>query len=105
MNNINSLIIEGKIEEIQKGETKTVCKISTERFFKNSSGYTVKETSIFECLFYGNLAELVNKKCDVGRCVRIVGRLRQDIFINEMGKKESQTVIISEHLEIKPKIQ
>ena len=60
MNNLNSLIIDGKIEEIQKVETKTVCKISTERFYKNSSGYTIKE---------------------------------------------SQTVIIPEHLEIKPKIQ
>ena len=105
MNNLNSLIIEGKIEEIQKRDTETVCKIATERFYKNSSGYTIKETSIFECLFYGNLADFVNKNCDVGKGVKIAGRLKQESFINEMGKKESQTVIIPEHLEIKPKIQ
>lgn len=103
MNNLNSLIIEGKaeIKETQKfanGSTCTVLNLTSERKIQKDES----EISFFSVYTYGKMAEVLEKTLkNSSRDIRIVGRIKQNRFKDTEGKSHSELVIIAEHIEIK----
>jgi len=72
--------------------------IACNRFFRQEAGFE-KETSFVDIEAWGKLAELCGAKGHKGRSVRVVGRLRQDRWVNSGGENRSRVVIVAEHIE------
>lgn len=104
MNDMNSILIEGKVVSNDYLESNGVpmasTKLAVSRWFKNAEGERVEEVSNFEVRSYGNLAETANKYAKEGCGMRVVGRLREEHWTYE-GEDFSKVVIISEHNEYK----
>ena len=107
MNMLNSIILEGKIVKAGELECQFTdfpqlsCIIAVERFYKGKSGDDFTEVSEFEIIAYGVMAKYLDDKKDIGRSIRVVGRLKQIKWID--GEKEcSRVVIVAEHIEFKP---
>lgn len=91
MNNLNSVLLEGKICEAVRHDDNTVrFKIETVRFFKENEA-TVNEICHFNVVSYGRLALHV-ATFKSGDLVRIVGRLKE---------MDNSVVVIAEHVERK----
>lgn len=107
MNQLNSLIIEGNVTRAPDLREPTagfkVCTIplAVNRFYKNKAGEGVNEVSYFNVETYGKMAEICMTKCEKGRGMRVVGRLKQDRWVTPEGKKTSRVSIIAEHVEFK----
>lgn len=103
MNQINALIVEGKIKEVKNCEIKEVNKsiviLETERFHSDENGNKTREVYYFKCEVWGAMTKIVQKKED--KNCRIVGRMKQNRFIDESGKNCSEIVIVAEHIDIK----
>ena len=100
MNNLNSLILEGVvIGEPHLVETSDVLNftVETTRYYKNRAGEDVEEKSQFKVVVYGRMCKL-SLKDGVG--VRIVGRLKQNIWTDGDGMKHKEVQIVAEHIEI-----
>ena len=103
MNNLNSLILEGVvIGEPHKSEASDVLNftVGSERYYKNRSGEDVTETSHFKVVAFGRMCDIPVKE---GSGVRVVGRLKQNIWTDSDGMKHSEVQIVAEHIEIKKK--
>lgn len=104
MNNLNQIIIEGKIAEKPNYQTaingtKTcLLEISVERNYKNSSGEMSKEIDDFEIIAYGMIADF-SKNFQIGDNIRVIGRLKQNKWTDSDGKKHSAINIFAEHIE------
>ena len=107
MHNLNSLIIEGNVvrdpvvKATPKGTPLCMFSIASNRFFKQED-QTTQETSFFDVETWAHLAKLCDENGAKGRCVRVVGRLKQDRWTDLEGKKCSKVKIIAEHVEFKP---
>jgi single-strand DNA-binding protein len=105
MNQINSLIIEGNVVKNATIKEPTpgfkVCDftVGVNRFYKNSEDEEEHEVSYFDCESYGLIAEHLSKKIKKGSRVRLVGRLKQDCWINDEGISCSKVYIVVEHIE------
>lgn len=107
MNALNQIILEGNV--CKQPEKRTfdgnfrVCTvpIAVSRRFKNREGKNDEEVSYFDIDTYGNLADACEKWCPTGRGIRVVGRLKQDRWTGEDGKKNSRVKVIAEHIEFK----
>ncbi|MBO7613885.1 MAG: single-stranded DNA-binding protein, partial [Treponema sp.] len=51
---------------------------------------------------YGKVAEYCESKAKKGRGVRVVGRLKQDVWKDSEGKTVSKVFVVAEHIEYKP---
>jgi len=104
MNMLNSLIIEGAVEDVKKSAAINTVSMTVKsiRNFKGSDGNVLDEISYFDCECYGNLADTVEKWAEKDRGIRIVGRLKQKRWTDDSGKTCSKIVIIAEHIEFKP---
>lgn len=107
MNMLNSIILEGKITKAGEMECQFTdvpqlsCTIAVERFYKDKSGDDITEVSEFNIISYGHIAEYLDNHKDIGRQLRVVGRLKQTKWTD--GDKEcSRVVIVAEHIEYKP---
>ena len=104
MNNLNSLILEGVvIGEPHKSEASDVLNftVGSERYYKNRAGEDVTETSHFKVVAFGRMCDIPVKE---GSGVRIVGRLKQNIWTDSDGMKHSEVQIVAEHIEIKKRV-
>ena len=100
-NDLNSLILEGVvIGEPHKSEASDVLNftVGSERYYKNRAGEDVTETSHFKVVAFGRMCDIPVKE---GSGVRIVGRLKQNIWTDSDGMKHSEVQIVAEHIEIK----
>lgn len=97
MNNINSLVVEGKITKPSKNGAFTM---AVDHYYKNAEGKCLLETSYFDVEAFGNLAELCDKYALKGRGVSVVGRLTQKKW-KEEGKNFSKVYVVAEHIEFK----
>ena len=98
MNDLNSVLIEGKINgDI---ETKTIDGIKTCILWIKSIRFSgsKKEISYFKIEATGKLAEILLIEGNDNRGLRIVGRLKQNI-LEKNDNLKSETVIIREHIE------
>lgn len=101
MNNLNSVLLEGKLEKgpqlLTAPEGKSLCTftIRSECYYKQGEELE-KETSSFDIEARGHLAEVCGDYLKKGRCVRVVGRLKQDTF------RDVRVFIVAEHVEFRP---
>ena len=63
-----------------------------------------KEVSYFDIEAWGKLAESVYAQGRKGRGCRVVGRLRQDRWDGDDGKKHSRVKIVADHIEYRPSL-
>ena len=92
MNNLNSIILEGnlvktpELYKTSKGTSLCHLSVAVNRWYKSVSGDMQKEVSFFDVDAWSKLAETVNELGTKGRGVRVVGRLKQERWIDVNGK-------------------
>ncbi|GHV88374.1 hypothetical protein AGMMS50267_07340 [Spirochaetia bacterium] len=107
MNNLNSILIEGNLvrdplfRSTPKGTPICTFSLASNRFFKQDSGLE-KEVSFFDVETWAKLAENCYNLGHKGRGVRVVGRLKQERWLNAEGKSRSRITIVAEHVEFRP---
>ena len=104
-NDLNSLILEGVVSGeplLNETSTTSVLNFTIEhtRYYKNKEGEDVTETFQFKVVAFGSMCKIPLKD---GVGVRIVGRLKQNIWTDSDGMKHSEVQIVAEHIEIKKK--
>lgn len=103
MNDLNSILIEGKVLRIPnegKDEIGVHCKIiiETVRTYKKNEDDFIRETSYFTVKVYGRkLKKLCVEYLKPERKIRVIGRLKQE---NIEGREK--VLIIADHAEFKP---
>ena len=104
MNNLNSLILEGKIAKdfVQYVPNGLRVEIATSRMEKGADGELKEIISSFDVEIYGQMATTFESKLIEGRGIRVVGRLSQKKWKDEEGKEYSRVFVIAEHIELKP---
>lgn len=110
MNSLNSILLEGNLtRDPQLNTTRSgvsVCNFSvaSNRYYKKS-GENQSEVSFFDVESWAKLAENCNEYLKKGRGVRVVGRLKQDRWIDNEGKPQQKVKIVAEHVEFKPQFK
>ena len=100
-NDLNSLILEGVVSgEPHLVKTSDVLNftVETTRYYKNRAREDVEEKAQFKVVVYGRMCKMPLKE---GSSVRIVGRLKQNIWTDGDGMKHKEVQIVAEHIEIK----
>lgn len=95
MNNLNSLIIEGKLKKSDENNFYIV----TVREFKDCEGHRQTEENLIPFVAFGRMAEIVKSK-EEGKALRIVGRIKTYKYEQD-GRKQSALVVFAEHIEFK----
>lgn len=109
MNQLNSVIVEGhvtkqpELKEPVPGFKVAEFTIGVNRFYKDKNGEGHEEVSFVPIQVVNKMAEYAVQKCEKGRGVRVVGRLKQDRWKNSQDKWESKMMIVAEHMEYKNK--
>lgn len=107
MNNLNSVLVEGKLirnpllKHTGRGIAICTFSIASERFCNSDTGVK-KEVSIFDVETWGKLAEACYNQGKKGRGLRVVGRLKQERWTGEDGKAHSKVTVVAEHVEFRP---
>jgi len=107
MNSLNSILLEGNLthapesKQLPKGSTVCNFTVASNRFYKLGESFQ-KEVSFFDVETWSGLAERCSGELDKGRGVRVVGRLKQDRWIDTEGQQRSKIKIVAEHVEFKP---
>ena len=108
MNSLNSVLIEGNLvrdperKVLEGGAICCTFSIASERFF-NRDNEKNSEVSFFDVEVWNKTAELCLKTLSKGRGVRIVGRLKQDRWVDKEGNDHSLVKVVGENVEFKPK--
>ena len=102
-NGLNSLILEGVVSgepHLKETSTTSVLNFTIEhtRYYKNKAGEDITETSQFKVVAFGSMCKIPVKE---GSDVRIVGRLKQNIWTDSEGASHSEVQIVAEHIEIR----
>lgn len=109
MNSLNSILLEGNLTRDPDSKTLAtgtqVCNFSvaSDRFYRQGAGEgTEKEVSYFDVEAWARLGIACSQNLKKGRGVRVVGRLKQDRWVDTEGKTKSRVLIVAEHVEFKP---
>ena len=105
---LNSVIIEGNVirnMELVETPAQTVGRFAVcyEYTHENEEGIKETERSCFDVECYGKLAERLVNYATQGRGVRVVGRLKQEIWKDQNNKEHAKVYVLAEHIEVKPK--
>ena len=103
MDMTNSLIIDGVIKgephhEEVGASSKMYFTIEVARYYKTLEGNDATERSQFKVVVFGHLSTWSLKD---GMGVRLVGRLKQNIWTDSEGASHSEVQIVAEHIEIR----
>ena len=107
MNNLNSILIEGNLVRdplhrvTPKGTSLCTFSLACNRYHKSDSGLE-QEVSFFDIETWTRLADNCYNLGRKGRGVRVIGRLKQDRWVDTEGKTRSRVTIVAEHVEFKP---
>ena len=107
MNNLNSILVEGNLtrdpvySETPKGKSVCSFNIATNRYYKQEEEFQ-NEVSYLDVETWARLADACRDHLAKGRGVRIVGRVKQDRWVDQEGKNKSRFKIVAEHVEFKP---
>ena len=107
MNNLNSILLEGNLTNdpvynlSPKGTPICTFSIASNRYYKKDEE-TVKDVDFFDIETWSKLADNCNNYLTKGRGVRVIGRLKQDRWINNNGDNRYKIKIVAEHVEFKP---
>lgn len=107
MNSLNSILLEGNLTRLP--ETKTLAKgnmcctfsVASNRYYRQADALQ-KEVSFFDVETWSGLAERCAQELGKGRGVRVVGRLKQERWVDTEGQTRSKIKIVAEHVEFKP---
>ena len=107
MNSLNSILVEGNL--VKDPNTKTlpsgnqVCDftVATNRYYKNGEEGFEKEVSYFDVEAWARLGTACAQNLKKGKGVRVVGRLKQDRWLDPEGKQRAKVKIVAEHIEFK----
>jgi single-strand DNA-binding protein len=107
VNALNSILLEGNLTRDPESKTLStgtqVCNFSvaSDRFYRQNDN-TEKEVSYFDVEAWAKLGLACSQNLKKGRGVRVVGRLKQDRWLDPEGKSKSRVIIVAEHVEFKP---
>jgi single-strand DNA-binding protein len=107
VNSLNSILIEGSLARdallraTPKGTPVCTFSIASNRYYKGENGME-REVSFFDVEVWGTLAETCGEKGRKGQGVRVVGRLKQDRWVDPQGETQSKMTIVAEHVEFRP---
>jgi len=107
MNNLNSILVEGNLTRdpsfTESPNGKSICAftIATNRYYKQEEEFQ-NEVSYLDVETWSKLADACKDHLTKGRGVRIVGRVKQDRWLDQEGKSRSRLKIVAEHVEFKP---
>jgi single-strand DNA-binding protein len=109
MNSLNSILVEGNL--VRDPATKTlpsgnqVCDftLATNRYYKAGEQGLEEEVSYFDVEAWSRLGTTCAQYLKKGRGVRVVGRLKQDRWMDPEGKQKAKVKIVAEHVEFSPK--
>lgn len=107
MNSLNSILVEGNLtrdpvlKETPKGTPVCTFGIASNRYYR-SEGEQQKETSFFNIEVWSGLAKNCAEYLTKGRGVRVVGRMKQDLWTDEEGNRHERWKVVGEHVEFKP---
>ena len=105
MNMLNSIILEGniikagEIVQFADGQHQLEVTIAVKRQYRKRDGSLADETSEFNVIAYGNVADFLAKKGVIGQGIRVVGRLKQSKWTDSDGKECSKVIVVAEHIE------
>lgn len=106
MNSLNSIIVEGnlvrepQLKTIPNGSQVCAFALANNRFYKQNDGFE-KETSFFDIEAWAKLGSTCAGNLKKGQGVRVVGRLKQDRWVDQEGQPRSKVKIVAEHVEFK----
>jgi single-strand DNA-binding protein len=107
VNALNSILLEGNLTRDPESKTLStgtqVCNFSlaSDRYYHQNDN-TEKEVSYFDVEAWAKLGLACSQNLKKGRGVRVVGRLKQDRWLDPEGKAKSRVIIVAEHVEFKP---
>lgn len=110
MNTLNSIILEGNLvkdpECSQTPRGTPVCRmtVASNRYYSQESQKKA-EVSFFDVEVWNKTAERCGSSLAKGRGVRVVGRLKQDRWVDDQGRTLSRVKIVGDHVEFKPVIR
>lgn len=110
MNSLNSIIVEGNLTRdplntvTPKGTKVCNFAVATNRYYR-SDGEKAKEVSYFDVEAWQKEAERCEEALEKGRGVRVVGRLKQDRWVDAEGRNRSKIKIVADHVEFRPKFR
>lgn len=79
--------------------------LASNRFYKNGDTGMEKEVSYFDVEAWSRLGASCAQYLKKGRGVRVVGRLKQDRWVDPEGKQRAKVKIVAEHVEFKAQKQ
>lgn len=108
MNQLNAIILEGNLvkdPDFKENAGKTGSNVASftigvNRKSKTLSGETIEEVSYFDVEAWGAMADSIKNSAKKGQGVRVVGRLKQDVW-EDNGVKKSRIKVVAEHVEYK----
>lgn len=104
-NDINQVVMVGRLtrdpELRQVGSGTSLCSfgIANNRVYV-TNGEKREEVSFFNCTAWGRLGEIINQYCQKGKQIAITGRLRQNSYENQEGKKVSTVEVVVENMQL-----
>lgn len=107
MNHLNSVLIEGTLtsdpELAYTPEGSAICRfeLGSTRYHKEGEEM-LKHVSFFEVEAVGKQGEMCNEMLKARRPVRVVGRLRQERWVDDRGDRHVKVYIVAEHVELRP---
>ncbi len=107
MNSLNSILIEGNLtrdpemNKTSKGTSVCVFSLASNRYYKQDNE-SQQEVSFFDVEVWAKQAEACAAYLEKGRGVRVVGRLKQDRWVDKDEKPRSRIKIVAEHVEFRP---
>ena len=110
MRDLNSIIIEGNLtrdpefRETPKGTPVCMFSLASNRYYRTDED-TRQEVSFFNVETWSRVAESCNEYLKKGRGVRVVGRLKQDRWVNQEGQNCDRIKIVAEHVDFKPQFK
>lgn len=106
MSQLNQLIIEGNLvrdpeyKEGLTGKNLSTFTLAVNRLTRNAAGEVQHEAQFFDVEAWGGTAEFGKKNgFKKGDELRVVGRLKQNTWMDETGKKHSKLSIVAEHID------
>ena len=108
MNSLNSILLEGRLTAdpelklLENGSSVCNFSIASNRYYK-AKDERKEEVSFFRVVVWNGLGNSCKEFLTKGRGVRVVGRLKQDRWIDPEGINHSEVKIVAEHVDFKPK--
>jgi len=102
---LNHVLLIGRLtrdpELKQTGTGTSYCRfgIANNRNY-TQNGERKEEVSFFNCVAWGRQAEVINQYCRKGKQVAIEGRLKQNSWDGQDGKKQSSVDVVVESLQM-----